>query len=267
MRAPWLGDVLEDAGLRVETPVGDPVGRGRDMDTIYGVVAHDTVTTTGWSDARVARLLRDGRSDLPGPLAQLGVRRDGTVDWIADGRCHHNGHGTWGNNSIGIECYAAGALAGREETWTQPQRDTVVVAARAILAHLDLGESSYWNPRLAGHKETDPDRKVDPHGVDMDELRELVAHPPASEEPMDATLLYVHPRDGSPDALAALWWVVGSRRDVAVTASRALAESELARGTTVLAVGGPAVRDLPDAEPVMGEHWDDTGDALADRLA
>ena len=83
---------------------------------------------------------------------------------------------------------------------------------------------------------------------------------------MDGTLLYVHPREGTPDALAALWQTIGSRSDVAVTASRQLAQDELDRGTIVLAVGGPAARDLDDAEGVVGETWADTGERLAARL-
>lgn len=174
-RAPWLGDVLSDAGLRVATPVGQPVGRGRDMTTVYGVVGHDTVTGTNWTDLAAARLLRDGHANLSGPLSQLGVRRDGTVDWIADGRCNHNGYGTWGNDAVGIEVYVAGCGSPREP-WHPAQRETVVTCSAAILGYLDHeSRSSYWNPRVAGHKETDPGRKVDPCGVDMAAVRRDVA--------------------------------------------------------------------------------------------
>jgi len=54
------------------------------------------------------RILRDGRRDLPGPLAQLGLRRDGTFVTVAGGRANHNGYGRWGNNSIGVEAYNDG---------------------------------------------------------------------------------------------------------------------------------------------------------------
>ena len=174
MRVPWIAEVLRDAGLTVRE-YGGWKGRGRQMRTVYGVVVHDTVTTTAWTDARVRALLRDGYTGLPGPLAQLGVPRDGTVDVIADGRCHHNGYGTWGNDSIGIEVYAAGGLSGREERWNDRQYETVAVASRAILDRLNLGRSSLWNPRVAGHKETDPARKIDPWGIDCNRLRRDVA--------------------------------------------------------------------------------------------
>jgi hypothetical protein len=175
VRVPWLGEVLAAAGLEVVT-VGDPIGRGRDMAAVYGVVGHDTVTTAAWSDEAVDRLLRDGRPDLAGPLAQLGLDRHGRFRWVADGRCNHNGYGRiWGNNAIGIEVYCAGGLAGREEPWNAAQREAFVIGARAILDHLRLGPSEFFNPRVAGHKETDPARKVDPHKVDMDQVRRDIA--------------------------------------------------------------------------------------------
>lgn len=184
MRVPWLGDVLRDAGLRV-VPVGDPVGRGRDMATVFGIVGHDTVTTTAWSDDDVDLLLRDGRPDLPGPLAHLGLDRRGRFRWVADGRCNHNGHGrVWGNDAIGIEVYCAGGLVGHEEPWNATQREAFVIGSVAILAHLQLGPSTYFNPRVAGHKETDPGGKIDPHGVDMSTLRRAVAERQRQEAPV-----------------------------------------------------------------------------------
>lgn len=231
MRTPWLGSVLRDAGLRVETPVGTPHGRGRAMDAIHGVVVHDTVTTRDWSDLAVARLLRDGRPDLPGPLSQLGVRRDGTVDWIADGRCNHNGYGRWGNDAIGIEVYCAGGLEGREEPWNDLQRTTVVTACRAIAAHVGL-----TGDVVAGHKETDPDRKIDPYMVDMDRLRTDIATIPRRYRMLfyaeGADLVELGKRMAQVDIHAA------------VTGSTTAARQALDAGEEVTVVGGPAVRKL-----------------------
>lgn len=173
MRAPWLGDILRDAGLTVVN-IGQPVGRGRDMDTIYGVVGHDTVTPPSWSPEQNDRLIRDGHSRVPGPLYQLGLDRQGRFRWAADGRCNHNGHGTWGNNSIGIGAYCNGG-GSPNEPWNNAQRDAFIVGTRAILDYLGLGRSVYWNPRAAGHKETDPDRKTDPYGVNMANVRQAIA--------------------------------------------------------------------------------------------
>ena len=170
VRAPWLGDVLRDAGLEV-VAVGAPVGRGRDMDDILGVVGHDTVTTQAWTNGAVDRLLVRGREDLPGPLSHLGLDRNARYRWVADGRCNHNGYGLWGNDAIGIEVYCAGGLNPRHpEPWNDAQREAFIVGARAICEHLGLDPSE----RVKGHKETDPDRKVDPWLVDMAAVRRAI---------------------------------------------------------------------------------------------
>ena len=168
MRAPWIGEVLRSAQLEV-IEHGQPRGRGRDMAKVNGVVLHDTVTGPKSSDNSVADLLRDGRADLAGPLAQLGLDRQGRFWWIADGRCNHNGRGEWGNDAIGIEVFCAGGLKGQEEPYSEIQCRNAARGAAAILAHLDLGAD-----RLKGHKETDPTRKIDPFGTDMNEMRDLV---------------------------------------------------------------------------------------------
>lgn len=194
-RAPWLADVLRDAGCDVAEVAGW-LGRGREMKVIYGAVGHDTVTTRDWTDDDVVALLRDGRRGLSGPLSQLGLNRDGLYYVIADGRANHNGYGVWGNDSIGIEAFAAGGLSGREERWNSTQEDAFVVGARAILEYLDLPPSDYWNPRAAGHKETDPDRKQDPWEVDMPSVRARIGSGSTARVQRD------EPEDGEEDDMA-----------------------------------------------------------------
>lgn len=163
-RADWLADVLRDEGLDVyEMPGWKDVGR--DMLAMFGVVWHHTATGTTWLDGHVAILLRKGRTDLVGPLSQLGLERDGTFVCIAAGRCNHNGYGLWGNNSIGIEAYNDG----KGEPWPQVQLDAYDAGTAAILRHLDKGAN-----RVSGHREQDP-RKPDPRGIDMDAARKRVA--------------------------------------------------------------------------------------------
>lgn len=175
MRADWLGDILRDEGLTV-IEHASPRGLGREMSSIRGVVHHDTVTTRAWSNFDVAELLRHGRPGVPGPLSQLGVDRQERVWWIADGRCNHNGYGQWGNNSIGIEVFAAGGLGPdkygrpRSEVQSPGQRETVARAAAAILRHVGLPETC-----LQGHKEQDEARKIDPWNVDMAAMRAATA--------------------------------------------------------------------------------------------
>jgi len=164
MSATWLAEVLRSAGCKV-TEVSGWQARGRALPTIEGVVWHHTATGPGWTDARVAELLRYGRSDLAGPLSQLGLQRDGTFVLVAAGRANHNGYGEWGNSSIGIEAYNDGV----GESWPKAQTDAYVLGTAAILNHLDLTAS-----RCKGHKETDPNRKIDPAGLSMSAMRTRV---------------------------------------------------------------------------------------------
>lgn len=163
----WLPGVLRAAGLDVAELPGCATRTTRSSGlSVLGVVGHHTATSTRWLDGHVAALLRDGRRDLAGPLAQLGLERDGTFAVIALGRCNHNGYGKWGNDSIGIEAYNDGV----GEPWPLAQVDAYVRGVAAILAHLGLSADHFL-----GHRETDPGRKIDPAGLDMADLRRTIA--------------------------------------------------------------------------------------------
>lgn len=164
VRLPWLPDVLRAGGLNVRTlPKWE--GRGRELNGLKGIVCHHTATGPNSADEVIARVLRDGRADLKGPLAQLGLDRSGTFWVIADGRCAHNGFGLWGNDSIGIEAFNNGT----GEPWPDAQVDAWVKGCAALCRHLDFDVS-----QVKGHKETDPTRKIDPHGIDMGLFRTRV---------------------------------------------------------------------------------------------
>lgn len=164
MRVDWLADVLRDAGCAVYE-MGGWRDRGRDLDSVEGIVWHHTASTVHTSDTAMERILRDGRRDLPGPLAQLGLRRDGTFVTVAAGRANHNGYGKWGNNSIGVEAYNDGV----GEPWPTAQIDSWVAGTAAICRHLGLDAG-----QVLGHRETDPRRKIDPAGIDMDDMRRRI---------------------------------------------------------------------------------------------
>jgi hypothetical protein len=165
MRVTWLPDVLQAADLTV-MPVDGWQGRGHVLSTINGVVLHHTATPATMLDANVAKILRDGRADLAGPLAQLGLDRQGRFWLICDGKANHNGYGMWANQSIGIEAFNNGV----GEPWPVPQLDAWQRGTAAILAHLHLNEG-----HALGHRETDPKRKIDPKGVDLEAFRRRVA--------------------------------------------------------------------------------------------
>jgi peptidoglycan hydrolase-like protein with peptidoglycan-binding domain len=169
----WLAQVLRDAGLKVaEQPGWQDRGRGP-MGTVRGVICHHTATAAPGVMPSL-RLVTQGRSDLAGPLAQLGLGRDGTFFVIAAGRANHAGGGSWkgittGNSSfIGIEAENAGTGA---EPWPDVQMDAYRRGVAAILKKLGADETM-----CCGHKEyaLPKGRKGDPN-FDMDVFRSGVA--------------------------------------------------------------------------------------------
>lgn len=169
----WLPAVLEGAGLKIAEVQGWRTrGRG-DVGRVRGVICHHT------AGPRVGNmpsldLIVNGRTDLHGPLAQLGLGRDGTFYVIAAGRANHAGPGVWrtietGNSSfIGIEAENRGT---RDDSWPQVQMEAFHRGVAAILRQLGADERM-----VCGHREyaRPKGRKIDPL-FDMADFREEVA--------------------------------------------------------------------------------------------
>lgn len=172
--ATWLERVLFDAGLKV-APVEGWKERSRGSLSAQGVICHHTATSKPGNMPSLKTLINGRRkkdgSWLNGPLAQLGLARDGTYYLVAAGRANHAGEGRWkdvtGNRHfIGIEAENSGRL---NDPWPEVQMDAYRRGVAAILRHLQLDVEM-----CAGHKEYAPGRKPDPT-FDMDEFREEVA--------------------------------------------------------------------------------------------
>src|SRR5262245_5547944 len=150
----WLPTVLLDAGLRVaEQPGWQTRGRG-DVDATRGVMCHHTA---GRKDGIMPSLdvVTNGRPDLPGPLAQLCLGRDGTFFVVAAGRANHAGTGNWqgiatGNGSfIGIEAENTGQTSGpNADPWPAVQMDAYRRGVAALLTK--IGADAIM---CCGHKE------------------------------------------------------------------------------------------------------------------
>jgi len=169
----WLPEVLKNAGLKVAlVPGWQNRGRG-DVGSIFGVICHHTGTAKNGNMPSLDTLI-NGRSDLPGPLSQLGLGRDGTFYILAAGKCNHAGEGKWkgktlGNtNFIGIEAENGG---NKNDSWPDVQMDAYYRGVAAILKYVGRG-ADY----CCGHKEyaLPPGRKPDPL-FDMDDFRLNVA--------------------------------------------------------------------------------------------
>lgn len=143
------------------------------MTAVKGMLWHDTVTTSRVSTGRLWELLAEGYTGLPGPIANMGVERDGTIGLIAaEGAYHAGSGGPWkdvprddGNRLLwGIEVANAGLGSG--ERWTGIQYDVCVVFSHHFLRLLK--EHGY---DLLGHKEW-TSRKVDPWSINMSVARD-----------------------------------------------------------------------------------------------
>ena len=173
-----LAKTLRKHGLKVVVVPGYST-RGRPSSTggfnPVGVLCHHTATRKTSLVASVLRLLVSGRSDLPGPLCQLGLGRDGTVYLVASGRANHAGTakssgtvaaGDGNSLYIGIEAFNDGV----GEPWPAVQYNAYVLLC-AVLSH-EITKNSANTVR--GHKETSVTGKIDPR-FDMDAFRAKVA--------------------------------------------------------------------------------------------
>lgn len=170
----WLPQVLKDAGLKVAPVNGWEIRGDGDVGNIVGVICHHTAGPKNGNMPSLGTLI-NGRPDLPGPLSQLGLGRDGTYFVIASGRCNHAGKGSWkgvttGNsNFIGIEAENTGLS--NDSPWPDVQLDAYRRGVAAILKHVGRGAEF-----CAGHKEfaLPPGRKDDPN-FEMNGFRSAVA--------------------------------------------------------------------------------------------
>lgn len=175
MRALDLPEILRAAGCDVVEVAGWRT-RGRELRGIRGGVTHHTATASSRAgDYPTLGLVRDGRSDLPGPLAQLGLGRSGRWYVIASGRANHAGvvhrgfAGTHANDyALGVEAEHPGRGA-----WPRAQYDAYVRGCAAL--------SRAYGITWYGHKEVaaPAGRKVDPT-FDMDLFRAAVTAAAAS---------------------------------------------------------------------------------------
>jgi hypothetical protein len=185
----WLPDVLLKAGCKVSLVDGWETRGIRDMKEIFGVICHHTATSDTRNNFPTYRTILDGRRDakgrveLAGPLAHLGLGRDGTYYVFAAGKCNHAGAGAWkevvnGNsNFIGIEAENTGTR--RDFPWPEVQLEAYQRGVAAILNH--IGQPVDY---CVGHKEyaLPQGRKNDPN-FDMHEFRKGVTRFMAADAP------------------------------------------------------------------------------------
>jgi hypothetical protein len=177
----WLPEVLEAAGLKVaEVPGWRTRGRA-DMGVVRGVICHHTGRNRRDANMPTLQILIDGRAAspgtpaLPGPLAQLGLGRDGTFYVVAAGRANHAGTGSWegidtGNASF-ISIQAENSGLPDDQPWPAVQMDAYQRGVAALLKQIGAAETM-----CCGHKEyaLPAGRTLDPP-FDMPAFRRAVS--------------------------------------------------------------------------------------------
>lgn len=158
-----LAQVCRRAGLKVVEVDG---WRTRSARTRFrgpkAIVCHHTGSSSkAAGNYPTHGVIKNGRSGLPGPLAQLGLGRDGTVYVFAAGSANHNyppHPEQFGNaTAIGIEAEHPGG----KTPWPKAQYDAYVTLVAALCKAYVIPADSTG---VRGHKEaTTPGRKVDPN--------------------------------------------------------------------------------------------------------
>lgn len=122
------------------------------------IVHHTGGSSNGQS---MIDLLVRGRSDLPGPLCQFGLSREGVVYVIAAGRSNHGGKtkkignlraGDGNSQALGIEAFNSG-----NEGWSKKQLSAYHALCAALADHYKIPRSQVF-----GHGETSLTGKWDP---------------------------------------------------------------------------------------------------------
>lgn len=161
--------VLRDAGCKVvEIPGWQSRRRPGEFGPV-GVLWHHTGGAGDGLDY-AKWLFLEGRSDLPAPLCQLAVGRDGTWYVGAAGRANHAGKarssgtvaaGDGNRLYIGVECMNTGS-----EGWSKAQYDAMVQGGAALGKMLGTSVQTQ-----RAHRETSVTGKWDPGLLDMDRFR------------------------------------------------------------------------------------------------
>lgn len=160
----WLGDAARASGLAVVESAGWQTRGHGPMALCEGVVGHHTATAaSAKGDYPSLNVVTAGRSDLAGPLCNVGLGRNGTVYVVAAGCAWHAGVSSFAgftslnDKFIGIEAENPG-----DGKWTSAQLDAYPRLVAALLKHMGRGSDRYVSHRVCA---LPAGRKVDPTGI------------------------------------------------------------------------------------------------------
>lgn len=201
-------EALKDWGLTVHEVPGWKTA-GSSLFTPKGHVCHhDVIADQPGDNDRMPSIIRDGRSDLPGPLANFWLEVDGDVHLCSAGKANHAGAGGWHGLNENAEVWGTEANNGGTPAtpWPDEQLDAWY---RLCAATCEF--SGFDSSMVCGHKEwaTPPGRKSDPHTLNMDMFRRQVAAQDkegltvADIEALRTTIIRQHQKDRAQQAALA----------------------------------------------------------------
>jgi hypothetical protein len=156
-------------GLRVETVPGWQT-RGSSAFAPGCVVGHWTAGPRGTTKRPSLNVVLNGRPDLPGPLCNVYLTRDGVCVVVAAGRANHAGAGGFRGLVGNSAAYGVEAEAADNDDWTDAQRAAYPRLVAAMLHGLSRDAS--W---FCGHSEWAGPRKTDINGYTPGVLRSQAA--------------------------------------------------------------------------------------------
>lgn len=170
----WSRDRLAAVAERTGYPVHAAwvTGHGT-MGEIMGCMLHHTATPNSYmphADIPTLKILREGRSDLAGPLCNYGLARSGAIWLITDGLGWHAGKGEYrgvtlgATHFLGIEAENGGRGADKDP-WPDAQLDAYQRLVASIL-HEKGDKDTTWDIRHARWA-LPAGRKTDTAGFDL----------------------------------------------------------------------------------------------------
>lgn len=262
----WLPHAAALTGLRVLLEPGWN-GRGHGgMRVLEGVVGHHTATSASApGDYPSLRVVRDGRTGLPGPLAQFGLARSGAVIVIANGLAYHAGASAYAgfydlnDEFLGIEAEHDGS--GR---WTPEQLDAYPRLVAALLYYMRRPAERYCSHRTCA---LPAGRKPDPAGIldarMHDQVRWYLADPltriPRTGTGEDDVSWSERLRSHTGYEAPAAEWLIGTN---AKTDEAKAAAQQAAEGVGQLLARPPAAVDAHAVAEALA-----TNEAFVDKLA
>jgi hypothetical protein len=168
-----IREVLLDWGLIVHEIAGWRTTGSSSFDPHGHVCHHDVINDQPGTSDHMPGIIRDGRPDLAGPLANFWLETDGDVHLCAAGTANHAGAGFWHDLNENRDVWGTEANNNGSAPWPDEQLEAWY---RLCAATCEF--SGFAPSEVCGHKEwaTPPGRKPDPHTLDMNQFRRNVAN-------------------------------------------------------------------------------------------